>query len=418
MLAAADLQQRVNAQHQLLQLQIIQQQQQQQQAQAFQNLLLQSSSDPAQLREAMALLELQRAQLAATTPSTHLERAYAQQAAAQQLLNQRIVQQQLYALQAQHVNQHQGGQQQQRHALAAQLEAGTLRREREREQSERRRESFRALSPDNDKARAAFENAPSGYFPPISPPVESAAGVGWTTAAAASGGGKGAAQFAEWPFGTNNNNSSGASTQTSSTDSNTRAPSPSVITSSPTPPSAPPSAALGRFARARQELAAAQAAAPGATPLAALLSRGRSVDDDSVSLSSVATSPISELGPSSSSSRKWSMESSGGRQVASDSGHLIMKEPVSFLEWGYLPPAPRSQSFSSYSRPTTIDVTRRFSAMAPAASVPNLILRQPFGPPGSADELSQKNFASNIRRQAGINLGMLGRRTDSTESDV
>lgn len=412
MVAAADLQRRVQAQHQLLQLQMVQQQQQQQHAQALQTLLLQSA-DPVQLRETMALLELQRAQLSATTPSTHLERAYAQQAAAQQLVNQRILQQQLYALQAQQINQQQGHQ---RHALAAQLEAGTLRRERERERIERRRDVGRPLSPDNDKARMAFENTPSGYFPAISPPVESAAGVGWTTLT--SGSGKTAATpFAEWPFGVNQtSNSPSRSTQTPSTDSsNTRAPSPSVITSSPTLHSAAPSAALGRFARARQELAAAQAAAPGATPLAALLSRGRSVDDDTVSLSSVATSPISETGPISTASRKWSIESSG-RQVASDSGHLMMKEPVSFLEWGYHPPAARSQSFSSYSRPTTVDVTRRQSAVNNNTAAPSLILRQPFGPPGSVDELNQKNFASNIRRQAGINLGMLGRRTDSTDS--
>lgn len=323
--------------------------------------------------------------------------------------------------------QHQQQQGHQRQALTAQLEAGTLRRERERERQERRRDNLPELSPDHERARAAFENTPSGYFPPISPPLESAAGVGWTTFASGSGVKTPTAPFAEWPFGgssnnNNNNNSPSASTRTSSTDSHTRAPSPSVITSSPTPPSAPPSAALGRFARARQELAAAQAAAPGATPLAALLSRGRSVDEDTISLSSVATSPISETGPyPSSSSRKWSMESASGRQVASDSGHLTMKDPVSFLEWGYLPPAPRSQSFSSYTRPTTVDVTRRQQAVVNSGSssaVPSLIIRQPYGPPGSVDELSQKNFASNIRRQAGINLGMLGRRTDGTESET
>ncbi|KAI5454396.1 hypothetical protein NCC49_004449 [Naganishia albida] len=42
-----------------------------------------------------------------------------------------------------------------------------------------------------------------------------------------------------------------------------------------------------------------------------------------------------------------------------------------------------------------------------------VVLRQPLGPPGSADELGGKNFASRIRRKAGLDLSVLGRRAVS-----
>ncbi|WWC62796.1 uncharacterized protein I303_105393 [Kwoniella dejecticola CBS 10117] len=42
-----------------------------------------------------------------------------------------------------------------------------------------------------------------------------------------------------------------------------------------------------------------------------------------------------------------------------------------------------------------------------------IVVRQPHGPPCEASELGDKNFQSRIRRQAGLNLTMLGRRTES-----
>lgn len=383
--ATAEFQRRVQAQQQLLQLQMLRQQQQyQQQTAALHNLLVQSN-DPQQLREAMALLELQRAQLAATTP----QNAYSQQMAAQQILNQRALQHQMLSLQAQQQAVTTG----QRQALAAQLEAGTLRREREREREMR----ARPLSPVDTHLRAAWEGAPSGYFPALSPPIDSAMGVGWNSMGKAAP----APPTQEWPFGWNHTSATSPSTRTppptSSTDSSTRAPSPPTVTP---PPSSAPAAPLGRFARARQELAAAQAAAPGAPPLAALLSRRRQADDDALSNASsypetFATSPQSETAPSvswSSTSRKWSAES--GRKVSSDLGHL---DPTSYMEWGYRAPAPRSQSFSvSHSaddhKPPRSQI---HIAPAPAPTHPvSYVTRQPFGPPGSVHELAQKNFAS------------------------
>jgi hypothetical protein len=130
----------------------------------------------------------------------------------------------------------------------------------------------------------------------------------------------------------------------------------------------------------------------------ALLSRRRAQasEDDTVSSTSsfpdtVATSPTSETAPD------WRPGASESRRVESESGHTMVKEPASYFEWGLRVPAPRSQSFS---------VAVRSTEDRPVA----IVLRQPYGPPGSPDSLKQKNFAANIRRQAGLNLGMLNRR--------
>jgi hypothetical protein len=378
----SDYQRRQFAQQQLLHLQLARQQQQQQLEYQQQNAalhnLLRSTTNPQQLRELLALAELQRAQEAATTPHS----AYNQQFAAAQLLNQQVLQQQIMALQAQQMAT--AGH---RQALAAQLEAGTLRREREREREMR----SRPLSPDDSQLRAAFEGAPSGYFPTLSPPIDSAMGVGWNSTM---GKPAPAPVAQEWPFGWSHapphslSSSTHTPPPTSSTDSSTRAPSPPSVTPPPPGPAAP----LGRFARTRQEMAAAQAAAPGAQPIAAFLSRRRQTDDDALSTSSYpdANSPMSETAPSTVRApyRKWSAES--GRQVSSDLGHV---EPASFLEWGYRAPAPRSQSFS-VSRSTDDHKPRqRNIAPAPTHGV-SYVTRQPYGPPGSPEELALKNFAT------------------------
>jgi len=401
--SSAELQRRIRAQ-QMLQLQILTQQQQQQHQErqhqqqqqaaaqaALQNLMLQSN-DPQQLREAMALLELQRAQLA---NSNSIERMY--QNAQQPLLNQQRMQmqQQLLALQLQsqqqvavalgqdHTRRHSYGHTQgPRHNLAAQLEAGTLRREREREREQRRR----PLSPEDpqlthSRLRAAFESAPGGYFSPFSPPVDSAAGVGWTSTLKS--------PASEWP--TSAWSVTSVPQRSSSSGSNStsaRAPSPPTPATASAPPVSLPSTTqssqpLGRFARARQDIAAAQAAAPGTAPLVALLSRRRpqvQVEDDTLSSTSsfpetVATSPLSESYHGRPQEREWEK-----RKVASESDHTALKEPASYFEWGYRLPAPRSQSFS---------VTR-----TPEERTVSLVVRQPYGPPGSPDDLKTKNFAS------------------------
>lgn len=428
----AELQRKVQAHQQAQQARQILQAQQlhqlqvqraQQSATALQNLL--QSNDPQALREALALIELQRAQQAATTPPMHLERAYAAQlelAALQQQQRaaavqqspayQRALQQQALALQAQHT-----AQQGQRQALAAQLEAGALRRERERDRELRERERTRPMSPDDARVRAAFENGPSsGYFPPISPPVDSATAAGWTTTLSPTAKVAAAAppNSSEWPFGWNLPSAPGRQSSSGSS-SSTRPASPPAITTSP-PTSAPP-AALGRFARARQDQAAAQAAVPGVSPLAALLSRRKATDDDALSIGpdTAANSPLSEhghQGPMNGSTlgrtpkpRQWSTVSE--RVVASDS--LFVKEPMSYLGGFERSAATRSASFSSYSR-------EEAKNMAQQGAVPaSYVIRQPYGPPGSIDEIGDKNFATRIRRKAGLNLGMLNRRTESAE---
>ncbi|BEJ17297.1 hypothetical protein CspHIS471_0606980 [Cutaneotrichosporon sp. HIS471] len=403
----SEFQRRQFAQQQLLHLQMARQQQQQQLEYRQQNAalhnLLRSTNNPQQIRELLALAELQRAQEAATTPHS----AYAQQFAAQQLLNQQVLQQQIMALQAQQMAT--AGH---RQALAAQLEAGTLRREREREREMR----SRPLSPDNSRMRAAFEGAQSGYFPTttFSPPIDSAVGVGWSSTM---GKPAPAPSSHEWPFGWNQAphhhslpSSKRTPPPTSSTSSSIRAPSPPSLTPPPSAPAVP----LGRFARTRQELAEAQAAAPGAPTLATFLSRRRQTDDDALSTSSYpdATSPMSETAPSigRGPNRKWSAES--GRKVSSDLGHV---DPASYLEWGYRAPAPRSQSFS-VSRTADDHKPRLYNHIAPAPThAVSYVTRQPYGPPGSPEELAQKNFASRIRRKVGQNLGMLTRRTEITD---
>lgn len=430
--SSTDLQRKVQAQQQLLQLQILKQQQQQaaaaQQAAAIQAVLLQNAaSDPQQLRDAMALLDLQRAQMNANAlAQSNAAAALQQRAAAMNAQSyQQALQQQILALQAQYAAVTGGqvvGHPSQRHTIASQLEAGTLRRERERE---RERSRSRPMSPLNDQQlRAAFENAPNA--PMISPPIDSATGVGWTSCSR-----KGSMSAGEWSW------NAPPRTSSTSTIASSRASSPVTATC--------PQQPLGRFARTRQDLAAAQAAAPGAPPLTALLSRYRQIDDDNESALSLsetlANSPTSEhpshvnrfsSGSSSTQSsqntRKWSVESRfstmstaserkwsvESRKVSSESDHTI-KEPATYFDWGYHAPAPRSHSFSSPQLSPN-----KFASRVPVVEptpVSN-VMRQPYGPPHSADELSNKNFASSVRKKVSLNLGMLSRRTSGIETEA
>lgn len=434
--SSTDLHRKVQAQQQLLQLQMLKQQQQQQQQQAaaaqqaaaIQAVLLQNAtSDPQQMREAMALLDLQRAQMNANAIAQSNAAAALQQRAA--ALNaqsyQQALQQQILALQAQYAavtGGHVVGHPSQRHTIASQLEAGTLRRERERE---RERSRSRPMSPLNDQQlRAAFENAPNA--PLISPPIDSATGVGWTSSSR-----KGSMSAGEWSW------NAPPRTSSTSTIASSRASSPVTATY--------PQQPLGRFARTRHDLAAAQAAAPGAPPLTALLTRYRQIDDDNESALSLsetlANSPTCEnpshvnrfsSGSSSTQSsqntRKWSVESRfstasipserkwsvESRKVSSESDHTI-KEPATYLEWGYHAPAPRSHSFSSPQLSPN-----KFASRVPVVEPTQVssVMRQPYGPPHSIDELSNKNFANSVRKKVSLNLGMLSRRTSGIETEA
>ncbi|ORY30545.1 hypothetical protein BCR39DRAFT_587811 [Naematelia encephala] len=360
------------------QLQLQQLAQQQQQALLLQTILANQprsgqQASQHQLRESLALLELQQAQQASTYPQLQAHLAAQAQQAQRAVFAAQMQQQQQHQLYLQQLRQQQldlftNSQQsysspsEQRTILAAQVQASLL----------ARTNRARGMNPDDAELRARFESAPNSndmYKTPqepskpvfeqrLSPYAQPAPSTSWR----------------------------------------------------PSQPAAPPAKsansdsrpAMGRFAQARQAMA--NDPKPMGS-LSSVLTRRRMTDESSASSQSSSTSER-KASDSSQTSPTTSFE------------EQVRAAPVKNLGLGR-PSAPGSGVRSATS-PTVL--TPRTEPAPRAASYTNgqvartAVVRQPIGPPGDAKELGDKNFQSRIRRQAGLNLGMLGRRTDAASS--
>ncbi|KAK4689675.1 hypothetical protein P7C73_g412, partial [Tremellales sp. Uapishka_1] len=326
--------------------------QQTQQALLLQRILMgqQPGGQNAQLRDAMSLLELQ-------------------QASNPQLQAHLIAQAQAQAQRAMYTAQNQPGynptpnpaiihQQQQQQLYLQQLQLQQQLHLAAMQQYHQGRQ--RAMSPDDAEVRARFESAPNPTptpprFSPTSPPIPSNSTARRSPEIA-----------------TPNNTHNGTWRKPSSP-SPTSTPKISIVdTSAEARP-------MGRFAQARKAMQLSSTSeASSSAPAETETSPNASNSDHS------AATQIRELGigrPPLSTQLQ-----NGGRAWTLGS---LDQSPIQQPRNGV-----RSQSMSS-----------------PHARVS--VIRQPVGPPGGPDELGSKNFASRIRRKAGLNLGMLGRRVES-----
>ncbi|OCF35128.1 hypothetical protein I316_03169 [Kwoniella heveanensis BCC8398] len=439
--------QRQIALQQLAQLEHAQQQQALFQLLAQQQQHHQRGPDP-QLREAMAILEIQQAQQAATERHAYVQqqqqqqqqaqRAYAaqrqnaydqkraqqqqvqqqqqqQQLQQMQYLQEMHLQQQLTALQSQPQLNH--SQQaydtappsrgNQRHALAAQMQANLQARTGRVAQA-------RGMNLDDVELRARFEAA---SIPLYTPPAESRSRFEILPSTA--------------PFPPSTSPTASLSPTSPSAWRAAESPSPSKTTIvTPTevqPPPPPPPATTsirspkgGRFSQARKEMEA-----EGDITLGTLTSTlsGRSLAS-SESYDSIKEKNDKQASPT----------------LLKPAGECVFQVQRQAQAQPVQPPAqePKSAKYTlgalGLGRPSAlanVSSTARSATLPAAAELldPNaaarsvsqpilqtskvVIVRQPMGPPGEAKELGDKNFQSRLRRQAGLNLGMLGRRTES-----
>ncbi|WWD18658.1 hypothetical protein CI109_103111 [Kwoniella shandongensis] len=418
-----------------LQLQQLAQLQQAQQQQALVQLLAQQSSQQ-QLRDSMAILELQQAQQAAT------DRQYQSQSAAQQqaqrgyhsaqrqpgyeakrlaqqqqilqmqqqqqqqnqYLQQLQLQQQLTALQPAPSQQPQP-QPSQRNALAAQMQANLQARTGRVAQA-------RGMTLDDAELRARFEAAAE---PIKSPPVD---------------------EKARYNFGVNSVPTTAATSPsdsvlpTSPSWRSSQSPSPTKSTTVIATPTSSRTPRGGRFAQARQEMAADGDSFGFLT--AAFQNRVTSTstatsktDDRPVfvapslettynQIETASTSPTSVISdtPAQTQTQTPQQQEKSGRYVPGlgfgrPSAHLAatVRSSTNPSNAGETLNGKHQQGIRSVSQPPLPSQTSKL-----------YVVRQPLGPPGEAKELGDKNFQAlqaRIRRQAGLNLGMLGRRTES-----
>ncbi|OCF57046.1 hypothetical protein L486_05904 [Kwoniella mangroviensis CBS 10435] len=402
-LAQAQLQAQRQAQMQYLN-------QQAQQQQALYHLLSQQKQNQLnpQLREAMAILELQQAQQSATD-----RHAYAQQQA-QRAFNQaqrqpgweqtKVVQQQQQQQQQQQIREMQYLQdlhlQQQltalqttntntynppnneRTALSAQMQANLQARQ------GRVLAQARGMTLDDSELRARFEAA-ENYGHTAPPPIESKT------------------RFSPSTSPTNGNSPTSPSWKSSGSPSPTKT---NILTPTELPTLTQPTTSVrspkgGRFSQARKAMAAEGTEKPYGT-LTATLS-GKSLNMENYVQPMFTEKKVQE--------QKEEV-------VEVPASPTVEKKPMKYT-LGALVNGRPSTVPSHTSRAATLPVTETNSAPVynqravsqPLLQVPSkvFVVRQPHGPPCEASELGDKNFQSRLRRQAGLNLTMLNRRTES-----
>ncbi|ODN73991.1 hypothetical protein L202_07484 [Cryptococcus amylolentus CBS 6039] len=403
-----------------------------QQQQVLINLLSQQAS-PSHIREAMALLELQQAQHAATDRHYQTQmlaqqharsaaqrqaeeyqrdlyiqqqaqkremerlaiqreatkRQFLQQQQEQQMLklrDQRLqqlhLQQQLAALQTD-AYQAQVQAQRQRSALGAQMTANLQARQ------DRAAQGCWAMGMDSADLQSRFESAPQSAISPTSEDrgrFESAAYYSGYEAPSAV---------------------SGSPTSPSWRSSESSSPTKSVSAEGPVPAVKPG----GRFARARAALEADGKSSYGT--LSAALSKRSSSEDHTSAPAEVSIPPAdgSHTTPASPISERIPIALGIGRPVVAPPKIIYSGEKYT----------PRAFSLPQGALGGRGAQAEGRSASLPAGQVKRVVVtvaRQPTGPPGDVKDLGDKNFQARIRSQAVRNLGMLGRRTDSPANDL
>ncbi|WVQ73407.1 hypothetical protein IAR50_002979 [Cryptococcus sp. DSM 104548] len=384
--------------------------QQQAQQQVLISLLSQQAS-PSHIREAMALLELQQAQHAATDRHYQTQqqaqkremellavqreatkRQFLQQQQEQQMLklrDQRLqqihLQQQLAALQTD-AYQAQVKAERQRSALGAQMTANLQARQ------DRAAQNYWGMGMDSAALKSRFESAPQSAVSPISEDrgrfESSFYYSGYEAPSAVSG--------------------SPASPSWRSAESSSPTKSTTASTDGPVNPATKPG---GRFARARAALEADGKSSYG-TLSAALSKRSSSEDHTSAPAEGpIPPAGISHTTPTSPVSDRVPVGLGIGRPVAAPPKTIQSGEKY----------APRAFSLPQGVQGGLRAQAEGRSASLPAGQVKRVVVtvaRQPTGPPGDVKDLGDKNFQARIRSQAVRNLGMLGRRTDSPANEL
>ncbi|WVW84894.1 hypothetical protein I302_106929 [Kwoniella bestiolae CBS 10118] len=380
--------------------------QQAQQQQALFHLLSQQNQTQLnpQMREAMAILELQQAQQTATDRHAYAQRqaqrAYGQaqrqpgweQAKSLQQQQQQIremqylqdlhLQQQLAALQSTTNTPAYGRPNSERNALSAQMQANLQARQ------GRVLAQARGMTLDDSELRARFEAAENySYTPP--PPLEPR--VKFDSASTSP---------------TKGNSPTSPSWKSSGSPSPTKT---NILTPTELPTPTHPTSSVrspkgGRFAQARQAMAAEGTEKPYGT-LTATLS-GRSLNSENFAQTMFTEKTIQEK----------------EEVVEAPASPTVEKKPLKYT-LGALGNGRPSTVSSNTNRAVTLPVKENNPAQAhsqravsqPLLQIPSkvYVVRQPYGPPCEASELGDKNFQSRLRRQAGLNLTMLGRRTES-----
>ncbi|KIR27450.1 hypothetical protein I309_03656 [Cryptococcus deuterogattii LA55] len=407
------------------------------QQQALLSLLAHQGSS-AQVREALALLELQQAQQAATDRHYHTQmtaqhharlaaqrqaekqaeyekQLYVQQQMQQKLLEQLAIQReatkrqfqqqqeeqymlQQRGLQQLHLQQQfaalqtdsyvsQAQAQHQRSALRAQMQANLQAR------SERAAQANWAIGVNEADLKSRFESAM---------PIKSSVHEDHS-------------RFETGVYGTH-----GASTSSSSSGSPTSPSWPSAQLSSPTKsiwgvaevPMSSKTAPGGRFAQARLALAASGTSSYG-TLTATLSKRSFTEDQTTLTVTEVRTPPdeMSRTTPASPTTQlaRQSIGLSLDRPAASVT-------PIEGKITRDAADAASARTFSlSFGGPhcSGNDDSRSSSQPVGLAMKKISVTRQPSGPPGDVKDLDDRNFQARIRKQVGLNLGMLNRRTES-----
>lgn len=170
-----------------------------------------------------------------------------------------------------------------------------------------------------------------------------------------------------------------------------------VVTESPTKTSAP----LGRFAQARQT------ASNPFGELTALLARR-----------SAETKPEQPTTPTIASEAQLPAASSSPAPLKED--RLAARQGLLSLGLGRPGAAPGQNRAKSSPFPLSPATEKVEVPAARSVSLAQQIkpIRQPLGPPAPTNELGDRNFQANVRKQAGKGLGMLGRRAEGQASPV
>ncbi|GFZ45012.1 hypothetical protein JCM24511_02738 [Saitozyma sp. JCM 24511] len=330
----------------------------------------------------------------------YLQQVHLQQQQVRLAALQQQQQQQLQQQQQQHQQQHQYQQQQQqqhqhaleRNILAAQVQAKLRNRQ-------------NAMAAAEVDVRARFESAPAEFSPSSnqslnlrSPPLPTPADFGWR----------------EPQSTVSSDQRSQRSVSSAGTTAGTTREIQSQEYKTPhqTPHQTPPvKSPIGRFAQARQALAAGGSVAGLSGTIGR---RAASEDDDRSSLSETsifeARNYTAQTSPSSSISEHAEKPTATTAREA-----LGLGRPAQVVSGGRAWSVP-SQTKSSPKETSTSAARAASYTVGVGAHIKPV--RQPNGPPGPPNELGDRNFQSRIRRQAGLNLGMLNRRRTESPSDV
>ncbi|WVN90562.1 uncharacterized protein L203_105801 [Cryptococcus depauperatus CBS 7841] len=400
-----------------------QQTQQQIQQQALLNLLAQQGNT-AHVREAMALLELQQAQQAATDrhysalssiSSAQAKAQYQGRLAAQRQAEQAEYEKQLHIQRAM--------QQKQLELLAIQREATKRQflaqqqeqmriqqgeREKLREMS-RQRETFvqahvqselqwnKSMMVDDFKARfepvvkSVIGNDRSRFEPGLTG-SQTAFGGHFGQSFVISPGTSTSPTSPSWRSQASSPTKSVSGSETATTLNTTRLLNPSIVAKT---------APGGRFAQARAALAASGTSSFGT--LTAALSKRSASEDHSTTQEKISPAEVPRTTPASPTTKSARMPLELGI------GHPA---PLA----APLPVASGAEEKRVHTYPLTATSRtqireERIASQSVGKKV--LVARQPLGPPGDIKDLGNKNFQARIRKQAGLNLGMLGRRTET-----